>query len=100
MIRECPERKHRLNQPENKDNTTATKEGMRKEVMITEEMTDQGETDTIQTDATTVPGEMMIAEEVTIADEMTEIIGKRGGREVEARITDEEEEVQVQVNDL
>jgi predicted RNA-binding protein with EMAP domain len=99
MIRECPERKYRLNQPENKDNLTATKEDTRKEVMTTEEMTDRGEIDTTQTDVTTIPGEMMIAEEVTIAEEMTEIEEKTGGREVEAMIIGEEEEVQVPVND-
>jgi hypothetical protein len=102
MIRECPERKYRLNQPENQDNLTTTKEGTREGVMKTEEMTDQGEIDTTLTDVTTIPGEMMIAGEVTIAGEMTEEIEeKTGGREVEAMIEmiDEEEEVQVQVND-
>jgi len=98
MIRECPERKYRLSQPENKDSIT-TQVDMREKATTTEEMTDREETDTTQTDATTTPGEMTIAGEVTIADEMTEIEGTTEGTEAERTETTEEEQVPVQVND-
>jgi hypothetical protein len=98
MIRDCPERKYKMTQPESQDSLTIKAEEVTKEeVTKTEATTGLEEIATIPTGGN--PGTMTTEEEAT--EEMTEIAGEmRGGTGAAAEVeTDAEEALQVEVND-
>lgn len=100
MIRDCPERKYKVTQPESQDSLTI-KEAMKEGVTTTEVTIGLEEIATLRTEETTEGIEGMTTEEEAIAEKMTEIGEMTGGTGVAAEAeTDAEEAHQAEVNDL